>query len=101
MRTPGIRVQPLVQMTGEAGFNQVFFEDVRVPRANVLGELNRGWYIAQNTLGFERGPITLSFYIGYKQTFDDLLACARERGRAGAPAVADPVIRQRRAASYI
>src|SRR5439155_17536167 len=49
MNTRGVRVQPVQQMTGEAGFNQVFFEDVRVPRQNVLGELNRGWYIAQNT----------------------------------------------------
>jgi alkylation response protein AidB-like acyl-CoA dehydrogenase len=101
MKSPGIRVQPVRQMTGDAGFNQVFFEDVRVPRENLMGELNRGWYIAQNTLGFERGPITLSFYIAYKQTFDDLLKVARDFDRNGAPALADPVLRQRIAGSYI
>ena len=56
-------IQPVLQMDRGKGFNQVFFEDVRVPRANLLGELNRGWYIAQNTLGMERGPITLSMSI--------------------------------------
>src|SRR5205823_1153919 len=101
MKSRGIRVQPVRQMTGEAGFNQVFFDDVRVPRENVLGELNRGWYIAQNTLGFERGPITLSFYIGYKQSFDDLLEVARSRARNGAPGIADRTLRQRIAGTYI
>lgn len=43
MKSPGITVRPLRQMTGEAEFNEIFFEDVRVPRANLVGELNNGW----------------------------------------------------------
>jgi alkylation response protein AidB-like acyl-CoA dehydrogenase len=54
MKTPGITVRPLVQMTGARGFNQVFFEDVRVPRQNIVGQKNQGWQVAITTLMFER-----------------------------------------------
>ncbi len=57
MKTPGITVRPLVQLTGVHGFNEVFFEDVRVPASNMVGELNRGWYAATTTLDFERSGI--------------------------------------------
>jgi alkylation response protein AidB-like acyl-CoA dehydrogenase len=55
MHTPGVTVRPLVQMTGGRGFNEVFFEDVRVPRSNIVGEQNNGWQVAMTTLMFERG----------------------------------------------
>jgi alkylation response protein AidB-like acyl-CoA dehydrogenase len=54
MKTPGITVRPLVQITGARGFNEVFFEDVRVPKANLVGEKNNGWQVAITTLAFER-----------------------------------------------
>ncbi len=57
MKTPGIDVQPLYHITGVHGFNQVFFEDVRVPACNMIGEENRGWYVATTTLDFERSGI--------------------------------------------
>lgn len=57
MRTPGITVRPLIQITGRHGFNEVFLEDVRVPASNMIGELNRGWYVATTTLDFERSGI--------------------------------------------
>lgn len=57
MKTPGISIRPLVQITGVHGFNEVFFEDVRVPASNMIGELNRGWYAATTTLDFERSGI--------------------------------------------
>ena len=57
MKTPGITIRPLVQITGVHGFNEVFFEDVRVPASNMIGELNRGWYAATTTLDFERSGI--------------------------------------------
>jgi alkylation response protein AidB-like acyl-CoA dehydrogenase len=56
-KTPGITLQPLVQMTGAAGFNQVFFDNVRVPAKNVVGEVNRGWYVGTTTLDFERSGV--------------------------------------------
>jgi len=55
MHSPGVTVRPLVQMTGGKGFNEVFFEDVRVPKKNLVGERNNGWQVAMTTLMFERG----------------------------------------------
>jgi len=57
MHSPGVTVRPLVQMTGEKGFNEVFFEDVKVPRKNLVGEMNQGWQVAVTTLMFERSSI--------------------------------------------
>lgn len=57
MHSPGVTVRPLVQMTGASGFNQVFFEDVKVPKANLIGEKNRGWEVAITTLMFERSGV--------------------------------------------
>jgi alkylation response protein AidB-like acyl-CoA dehydrogenase len=54
MKTPGITIRPLVEMTGVAWFNEVFFDDVRVPRENMVGALNEGWQIAITTLAHER-----------------------------------------------
>lgn len=54
MKTPGITVRPLVQMTGARGFNEVFFDDVKVPRSNLVGEKNQGWQVAITTLMYER-----------------------------------------------
>jgi alkylation response protein AidB-like acyl-CoA dehydrogenase len=50
MKTPGITVRPLVQMTGDRGFNEVFFDNVRVPRENLVGKVNEGWVVANTTL---------------------------------------------------
>jgi alkylation response protein AidB-like acyl-CoA dehydrogenase len=93
MKTPGITVRPLVQMTGDAGFNEVFFEDVRVPRQNLVGQLNNGWQVANATLAHERNM--LGSTTRTQQTFQRLLRLARVQRRNGGPASRDPVIRQR------
>jgi alkylation response protein AidB-like acyl-CoA dehydrogenase len=54
MHSPGIGVRPLTQMTGDTGFNEVFFEDVRVPKKNIVGERNNGWLVALTSLMYER-----------------------------------------------
>ncbi len=59
MHSPGITVRPLVQITGERGFNEVFFEDVRVPKKNLVGPKNHGWQVAVTTLMFERTGIAV------------------------------------------
>jgi alkylation response protein AidB-like acyl-CoA dehydrogenase len=93
MKTPGISVRPLVQMTGDAGFNEVFFEDVRVPRQNLVSELNNGWQVANATLFHERNM--LGSTTRTQQIFDALVRLARSHRRDGQAAVADPVVRQR------
>jgi alkylation response protein AidB-like acyl-CoA dehydrogenase len=74
--TPGITVQPLVNMAGGAGFNQVFFDNVRVPAKNVVGEINRGWYVATTTLDFERSSIGTS--VGINHAVNQIIAWAKE-----------------------
>jgi alkylation response protein AidB-like acyl-CoA dehydrogenase len=78
MSTPGITVQPLVTMAGTAAFNQVFFDNVRVPRKNVVGEVNRGWYVGATTLDFERSGIGNS--VGQRHAVEELVRFAREGG---------------------
>ncbi len=57
IKTPGITVRPLININGDRYFNEVFFEDVRVPARNLVGELNRGWYVGMTLLDFERSNI--------------------------------------------
>jgi len=95
MHSPGVTVRPLVQMTGGKGFNEVFFEDVRVPKKNIVGERNNGWQVAITTLMFERGPRTLSRQLILREGIDAALELARTVERDGIPAARDPVMRQR------
>ncbi len=92
MKTPGITVRPLVQMTGDAGFNEVFFEDVRVPRENLVGELNQGWLVANATLFHERNM--LGSTTRTQLMMQNLIRLARSHSRYGQPAAEDPIIRQ-------
>jgi alkylation response protein AidB-like acyl-CoA dehydrogenase len=93
MKTPGITVRPLVQMTGDSDFNEVFFEDVRVPRKNLVGELNQGWTVANSTLAHERNM--LGSTTRTQLMLDNLVRLARSRQRGGRPAAADAVIQER------
>jgi alkylation response protein AidB-like acyl-CoA dehydrogenase len=76
MKSPGITIRPLVNMCGTHEFNEVFFDNVRVPKENVVGEENRGWYAAVTTLDFERSSIGSA--IGMRQEMDELIEYARE-----------------------
>ena len=90
MHTPGVTVKPLRQMTGESEFNEVFFDDVRVPRANLLGGLNEGWRVATTTLMNERGTAALASVMRYRIVFNEIVDLARSTMRNGAPATDDP-----------
>src|SRR5581483_1325069 len=79
--TPGITLQPLVQMTGGAGFNQVFFDNVRVPAKNVIGEVNRGWYVGTTTLDYERSGIGSA--VGIRQNVERMVRWAKENVSTG------------------
>jgi len=93
MKTPGITVRPLVQMTGARGFNEVFFDDVRVPRKNLVGEKNNGWQVAITTLMYERNaggggrPLLAAV--------DEMARLAQQVQRNGRPAWEDAGVRQK------
>jgi alkylation response protein AidB-like acyl-CoA dehydrogenase len=72
IHAPGITVRPLIDMGGRHYFNEVFFEDVRVPAANLVGELNRGWYVGMTLLDFERSNIGGA--IAARRSLDRLVA---------------------------
>jgi alkylation response protein AidB-like acyl-CoA dehydrogenase len=93
MRSPGIDVRPLVQMTKDAGFNEVFLDRVRVPLENVVGGLENGWSVANATLGHERDMLGSAAHT--RNLFDGLLRIARRARRGGRPATEDPLVRQR------
>jgi alkylation response protein AidB-like acyl-CoA dehydrogenase len=78
MHQPGVSVRPLINMANGHAFNEVFFEDVRVPARNVLGEINRGWYIGTTTLDFERSSIGNA--VGQRQTLEFYLRQVKELG---------------------
>lgn len=71
MNSPGISTRPLVQMTGDDEFCEVFFDEVRVPMRNLVGELNQGWAIAQDTLSHERGTYTLRRRVEYEVAVEE------------------------------
>jgi alkylation response protein AidB-like acyl-CoA dehydrogenase len=81
MKSPGITIRPLVNMLGSHEFNEVFLEDVRVPRENLLGEENRGWYVAAATLDFERSGVANA--VRHQLIVDTLIAHAREKQADG------------------
>ncbi len=83
IRVPGISVRPLVDMGGRHYFNEVFLEDVRVPATNLVGEVNRGWYVAMTLLDFERSNIAGA--VAARRSLLRLLDVAR----------ADPALRRR------
>ncbi len=75
MRAPGITVRPLTNMAEMHSFNEVFFDNVRVPKRDLLGELNRGWYVATTTLDFERSGIISA--IGLEELLKEIAAATR------------------------
>lgn len=93
MKTPGIEVRPLRQMTGDSEFNEMFLDNVRVPVSNRLGEENRGWYVAMGTLAFERAGMGQA--IMFKQVLNEIFRLAAKTKRNGIPAIKDSTIRQR------
>jgi alkylation response protein AidB-like acyl-CoA dehydrogenase len=101
MKTPGISVRPLRMMSGDSGFNEVFFSDVRVPVAQVLGEINNGWTTAITALMNERANLGTGIQVIFKRNLNALIARARTIDRNGRPASEDPIVRQKLAQAYL
>ena len=100
MKSPGIEVRPLRQMTGESEFTEVFFRDVRVPVANVVGTVNQGWDVSIGTLMHERGTLGAGLQVTYQRNIERLIELAWTIERGSRPAAEDPVIRQKLAQCY-
>ena len=101
MKSEGITVKPLRQMSGDSGFNEVFFSDVRVPAANQLGELNKGWRVAITALMNERTNLGSGLYVSFKLALDSLIGRARTMKRDGRTLAEDPINRQKIAQTYL
>ncbi len=81
MKSPGLTVRPIINMARRSGFAEVYFENVRVPRDNMLGEENRGWYVAMTTLDFERSSI--GFAAEAQRNLEEVVQYAKETRRNG------------------
>ncbi|MBF6571114.1 MAG: acyl-CoA dehydrogenase family protein [Candidatus Binataceae bacterium] len=93
MRSPGVKVQPLRQITGDSEFNEIFFDDVHVPKQNLLGPLNAGWQVLVATLMHERFGISETIG-GTEVILEQLVEMANGAQIDGRPAIEDDEIRQ-------
>jgi alkylation response protein AidB-like acyl-CoA dehydrogenase len=100
MKSPGVEVRPLKQMTGESEFNEIFFRDVRVPVANLLGKVNDGWNVAVSTLMYERGSYGARLHLIFKRAITRLIELSHKFQKDGHPAAQDPITRQKLAQCY-
>jgi alkylation response protein AidB-like acyl-CoA dehydrogenase len=95
MKTPGITVQPIINMADVHSFNQVFFEDVRVPKSALLGQENQGWYIGAMTLDFERSSLVAAAVSMAKRGLDDLVQYCKETKVNGGSLLDKPLVRHK------
>lgn len=92
---PGVEIRPIIQLTGDSEFNEVFFDDARTEASLVVGQPGDGWRVAMGTLTFERGVSTLGQQIRYAREHSNLVELAKRTGAAD-----DPLIRQRLTESW-
>jgi alkylation response protein AidB-like acyl-CoA dehydrogenase len=93
---PGVEVRPLKQMSGALDFGEVFFTDVRVPKANIIGQEGAGWDVAMLLLSFERGASAMPQYTAFRRELDDIIDLAKDLRRDN-----NPLLRQRIASSIV
>jgi len=96
MHQDGIEIRPIVQLTGDSEFNEVFFDGARTGGDNVIGGVGGGWAVAMGTLAFERGASTLGQQLNFRNELDAITAFAKRTGASD-----DPVMRQRLARAHI
>lgn len=92
-KTPGVTVRPLINMMGFGHFVEIYFDNVRVPKENLVGEKNKGWYQAMTTLNFERSGVNR--VAANKRVVEMLINYARETKVDGRPLVQDPLVRHK------
>ena len=101
MHSPGVTVRPLKQITGNSEFNETFFDNVRVPKENLIGGMNEGWRTAMTTLTYERGISSLATQVRIKQQLDAMIHYASKTSRNGGTLSDEPVLRQALAQAHI
>lgn len=101
MDSAGIEIRPLVQVTGDAEFSEVYFDNVEVPRENLLGELHGGWAIAMHTLAHERGWYGVGRQVVLRVLLDTVIEQAASCEREGRPAIEDPSVQAELARAHI
>jgi len=101
MHSEGVSVRPLRQMSGDSGFNEVFFSNVRVPVTQVLGEVNKGWTAAITALMNERANLGTGIQVVFKRNLAALMAHSHTIERSGRRASADPIVRQKHAQAFL
>jgi alkylation response protein AidB-like acyl-CoA dehydrogenase len=101
MKTPGVTVKPLKQLTGDAEFNEVYFDNVRVHESQILGGLNNGWAVGLTTLMYERLALGFGLQVRLRIALDGLVDLARRSTKNGVPATRDPLTRQKLAQMWI
>ena len=101
MKSPGVTVKPLKQITGDPEFNEVFFDNVRVHESQVLGEVNGGWGVGLTTLMYERLALGFGLQVRLRITLESLIDLARKAEKNGRVVTKDPVMRQKLAQLWI
>lgn len=101
MHSEGVSVRPLRQMSGDSGFNEVFFSNVRVGAAQVLGEVDKGWTTAITALMNERANLGAGIQVVFKRNLEALIARSHTIERQGRPASLDPLVRQKLAQAFL
>jgi alkylation response protein AidB-like acyl-CoA dehydrogenase len=101
MKLPGVTVKPLKQITGDAEFNEVFFDNVRVHESQVLGGINNGWRVGLTTLMYERLALGFGLQTRLRIAVDGVIELARQMEKHGRAATKDPVLRQKLAQLWI
>ncbi|HXH83505.1 MAG TPA: acyl-CoA dehydrogenase [Candidatus Tectomicrobia bacterium] len=101
MHAPGVTVKPLRQMTGDAEFNEVFFDGVRVHESQVLGRVNDGWAVGLTTLMYERLALGFGLQVRLRIALESVIDLGRRMEKHGRVVVRDPVMRQKLAQLWI
>jgi 3-oxocholest-4-en-26-oyl-CoA dehydrogenase alpha subunit len=95
MKSPGISIKPIVNYAGIHIFNELFFDNVKVPVVNLVGTENRGWYHLMQSLAFERHSIAPQFYGIARRTLEIMVQYSKEISYNGKPLAADPITRHK------
>jgi alkylation response protein AidB-like acyl-CoA dehydrogenase len=100
MKTPGVTMRRIAQINGKSEFAEIFFDNVRVPRDNVIGEVDNGWAVAMRLLTYERGLYTLTELPRYLSAWKEARDYARTHQRNGRPLIEDPIVAEKLAQAY-